>query len=677
MKRLLPVLAILLLFWNKAISQAPQIEWDKTIGGPYIDNLTAVLNTSDGGYILSGNSESTSSGDPDFWVIKLSSAGLLEWDQRIGGSSTDIVTSLQQSSDGGYILGGWSNSNASGDKSENSIGLYDFWVVKLSSTGLVEWDKTIGGSLNDQLYSLQQTRDGGYILGGRSNPNVSGNKSENSKGDYDYWVVKLSPMGVVEWDKTIGASLNEHLYAILQIRNGDYILGGFSNSNISGDKSENSKGTSDYWVVKLSSRGRVVWDKTIGGSSYDLLYTLQQTNDKGYILGGTSGSNISGDKSEHSRGISDYWVVKLSPSGQVEWDKTIGGSKDEFPFSVKQTEDGGYIFGGSSNSNASGDKSENSKGSFDYWLVRLSSTGTLIWDKTIGGSRDDLATSLALASDDGYILGGRSNSNASGNKSENSKGSFDYWVVKLSGDTDDRIAYEITGAIWSDQGSYRPIPWLRGRTQFSFAFFYDEKSEKPIGSGFIRLPKAPMYFRKSTLETLRFQGQRTILTGSGTVNMEGNYTFSIDYKDGYRDLVRIIIRDEAGEIFFDTQYGDEEGDYPTSIVGDFDSWFTNEGLPGSTMNDSMDEILADETQPRIYPNPSGANGFTYRLWSEENQKGMIQIFDMRGIEVFRLGVEINKGLNEVQIKRGLDNGNYLMRLSGHILNIQERLIVMQ
>ncbi|HNL06927.1 MAG TPA: hypothetical protein PKH93_05085, partial [Chitinophagales bacterium] len=177
---------------------------------------------------------------------------------------------------------------------------------------------TIGGSSEDYLQSLQQTTDGGYILAGYSNSSISGDKTTAPKGASDYWVVKLSTTGTIEWQNTIGGSGYEQLEAIQQTTDGGYILGGASSSGISGDKTEASKGSSDYWVVKISNVGDVSWERTIGGNGSDYLQDIQQTIDGGYILGGSSTSGISGDKTEASYpdffglGAGDFWIVKLS-----------------------------------------------------------------------------------------------------------------------------------------------------------------------------------------------------------------------------------------------------------------------------------------------------------------------------------------------------------------------------
>jgi hypothetical protein len=418
------------------------IEWDNTIGGSAFDGLRSVIQTSDGGYLLGGRSQSPASGDKtensqggnDYWVVKLDASGTVQWDNTIGGSASDFLNSVIQTSDGGYLLGGFSNSPASGDKTENSQGDNDYWVVKLDASGAVEWDNTIGGSSEDELYSVIQTIDGGYLLGGRSESSASGDKTENSQGGRDYWVVKLDGSGAVQWDNTIGGSSGDNLNSVIQTSDGGYLLGGESSSPASGDKTENSLGNDDYWVVKLDGSGAVEWDHTIGGSNSDQLNSVVQTIDGGYLLGGRSNSPASGDKTENSQGSDDYWVVKLDGSGAVEWDNTIGGSGSDLLLSVVQTIDGGYFLGGESVSDASGDKTENSLGLRDYWVVKLDGSGAVEWDNTIGGSSNDELYSVTQTSDNGYLLGGRSDSPVSGDKTEASQGSFDYWVVKLEGD---------------------------------------------------------------------------------------------------------------------------------------------------------------------------------------------------------------------------------------------------
>ena len=435
------IIYFILISTHLSFSQAPAIEWQNTIGGSSDDNLYSIQQTSDGGYILGGYSSSGISGDKteaslggvDYWVVKLNSSGAIEWQNTIGGSSDDWLRSLQQTTDGGYILGGYSSSGISGDKTEALLGGFDYWVVKLNSSGAIEWQNTIGGSSDDYLTTLRQTTEGGYIVGGYSYSGISVDKTEEKLGVSDYWVLKLNSSGAIEWQNTIGGSNSDFLKSLRQTTDGGYIVGGYSYSGISGDKAEISMGSSDYWVLKLNSSGAIEWQNAIGGNYGDELTSLQQTTEGGYIVGGNSTSGISGDKTEATLGNWDYWVVKLNSSGVIEWQNTIGGSGGDGLYSLQQTVDGGYILGGGSASGISGDKTETLVGSSDYWIVKLNSSGVIESQIGIGGDGHDDLYSLQQTTDGGYILGGWSNSGISGDKTESSLGSYDYWLLKLEG----------------------------------------------------------------------------------------------------------------------------------------------------------------------------------------------------------------------------------------------------
>ncbi len=382
-------------------SQAPDIEWQNSIGGINADLLYSIAPTSDGGYILGGQSESGISGDKteaslgysDFWVIKLNSSGGIEWQNAIGGSAYETLYSISQTSDGGYILGGWSSSGISGDKTEANLGTNDYWAIKLNSTGGIEWQNTIGGSGIDRLYSIAQTDDGGDILGGTSDSGISGDKTEANLGIYtDYWIIKLNSAGDIMWQNTIGGNSQDELRSLSQTSDGGYILGGHSYTLvISGDKTEDNVGAgySDYWVIKLNSIGGIEWQNTIGGDKYEFLNSIAQTNDGGYILGGISTSGISGDKTEVNLGLNDYWAIKLNSTGDIEWQNTIGGSDYDVLYSIAETSDGGYILGGYTRSGISGDKTEASNGYYDIWVVKLIGVGCLPASEICNGIDDN------------------------------------------------------------------------------------------------------------------------------------------------------------------------------------------------------------------------------------------------------------------------------------------------
>jgi hypothetical protein len=420
---------------------APAVQWDKRFGGNSNEYLQSIIQTSDGGYLIGGTSFSGVSGDKtqaskggfDYWIVKLDASGTKQWDKTFGGSADDFLLSATQTSDGGYLIGGNSDSGISGDKTQAGKGASDFWVLKLDATGTKVWDKSFGGSNTDALNSVAQTSDGGYILGGHSYSGISGDKTQASKGDSDFWIVKLNASGTKLWDKAFGGTGFDESRVIVQTSDGGYLSGGWSDSGTSADKTQASKGFEDFWVIKLNASGVKVWDKTFGGSGSENLLSLAQTSDGGYILGGDSDSGISGDKTQASKGDSDYWVVKLDANGTKQWDRSIGGSADDFLLSLTQTADGGYMLGGRSDSGISGDKTQPSRGDFDYWVVKTDAGGTKLWDKALGGASEDVLNSLSKTSDGGFILGGESKSGLSGDKTQASQGLFDYWIVKLAG----------------------------------------------------------------------------------------------------------------------------------------------------------------------------------------------------------------------------------------------------
>ncbi len=414
-----------------SISQ-PAIQWQKSLGGSGVDYGGPIQQTNDGGFIVAGRPKSNDGdvsvnyGFEDYWIVKLNETGTIEWQKSLGGTASEIPQSILQTTDGGYIVAGFSTSN-DGDVSGNH-GSADCWVVKLTSIGTIEWQKSFGGTGYESAISIQQTNEGGYILAGYSNSNdgdVSGNH-----GNDDFWVAKLSVLGTLEWQKSLGGSSYDYGYFIEQTTDGGYILSGTSLSN-DGDVSGNHN-SQDCWVVKLTSVGTIEWQKSLGGSSADSGGPIQQTNDGGYIFAGMSSSN-DGDVSGNHGGL-DYWIVKLTSIGAIEWQKSLGGAGYEHLVSIQQTIGGGYIVSGYSDSN-DGDVSGN-HGSMDYWLVKLNNTGTTEWQKSLGGSFPEYASSIIQTNDGGFIVSGTSGSNdndVSGNHSTvDNYTSYDCWLVKLN-----------------------------------------------------------------------------------------------------------------------------------------------------------------------------------------------------------------------------------------------------
>ena len=388
---------------------------------------------------MSGDKTEDSNGELDIWIVKTDATGNIQWQNTIGGSGSDGLWTIQQTADGGYILGGNSTSPASGDKTEGSNGDYDLWILKTDATGNIQWQNTIGGSGSDGLYAIEQLADEGFMIGGYSDSPLSGDKAENSNGGYDYWILKTDATGNIEWQNTIGGAMDDFLFSMDQTTDGGYILAGSSESSISGDKTENSVGA-DYWMVKTDGTGNIQWQNTIGGDGYDAPCSVQQTADGGYMLGGYSTSDNTGDKTELSNGGNDYWIVKTDATGNIEWQNTIGGAYDETLNSIMQTADGGYVLGGFSPSPISGDKTEDSNGVDDYWILKCDPNGTIEWENTIKAVGADQLFCVQETSDGGYILGGYSDSPISDDKTEDSNGLIDYWIVKFASDGPSSVA---------------------------------------------------------------------------------------------------------------------------------------------------------------------------------------------------------------------------------------------
>lgn len=447
------------------------ILWQNTIGGNDADFLTSVSTTTDGGFIVGGYSLSEISGDKtediissfykeDFWVLKLNNLGFIEWQKTIGTGGIDKLESIKQTTDGGYIVGGYTYPDMFGNI------MADYWAIKLDATGNIEWENKIGGDNEDVLTAIKQTADGGYILGGYSHSDSTGDKTEDTVGstpdadtDYeDYWVVKLNSSGNIEWQNTIGGNYHDQLYDVIQTLNGNYILVGWSESNISGDKTENTIGASqydDFWVVKLNSSGNIIWENTIGGDYDDVAMSVVEAADGGYVIAGSSESNISGDKTENAQGQAsnnDYWVVKLNTLGNIEWQNTIGGSLNDELSGIAKLTNGGYILGGSSTSKANGDKTETTLAR-DYWIVKINNNGVIEWDNTIKSNKADVLTSIATTANNTIVVGGFSSSGISGDKTENQIGSLDYWILEVSEPT-----LNIRGNNFEDSVLVYPIP---------------------------------------------------------------------------------------------------------------------------------------------------------------------------------------------------------------------------
>lgn len=361
-------------------------EWESTLGLRG-ESLIDIKQSPDGGYVIGASTSDAGAPPPTVRIIRLDSSGQVSWEKGYGKGGPDGLISIAATLDGGYIVGAVTVPTNSGQR--------DFWAIKLDRNGDKQWDKTFGGGGSDQLSKAQQTSDGGYILCGSSASQADGNKTSPNFGAEDYWVVRLDGSGNKLWEKSYGSSQGEGATSISQTADGGFLIGGYSLSPAGGNKSSPSWGNYDFWIVCADSNGEKLWDKTFGGSQADGLTDIQQTWDEGYVLAGSSGSGVDGNKTSLNFGADDFWVVRLDASGNKLWEKSFGGYERDFATAIRQTVDGGYIVSGGS---YSGPSRLNSDG----WVIRLDSNGEKLCDQFFGG----YVHSLQQTSDGGYILGG-------------------------------------------------------------------------------------------------------------------------------------------------------------------------------------------------------------------------------------------------------------------------------
>ncbi len=406
------------------ISAAPQV-WQIFLGGDREDYAESVVQTSDGGYIVAGYSDSEDIPGHIYWndcyVTKLDAAGSLDWQKIFGGGGSDYAYAIQQTSDGGYIVAGRSLSDDIPDCVNQ--GLNDCYIVKLGPGGSVEWQKMFGGNRSEAAHSIRQTADGGYVIAGYSGSEDIPGCPLN--GVTDAYVAKLDAGGSVEWQKMFGGSDTDRGTSIWFTSDGGYVVSGWSAStDIAGCT---NSGLEDFYIMKLNSAGTVQWQKMIGGSQYEKAYSVQQTFDGGYIVAGDSRSTDIPGCANH--GENDSYVMKLDTNGVVEWQKMFGGGQGDRAYSVRQTSDGGYVFAGHSSSKDIPGCPGADPSYDDFYLVKLDASGAAQWQKMYGGNYGDYANSVEQTSDGGYVLAGWSGSTNIPGCTD--YGLEDFYIVKL------------------------------------------------------------------------------------------------------------------------------------------------------------------------------------------------------------------------------------------------------
>lgn len=430
MRKLILSLGILLCS-GTSFSQVYHVLWEKSFGGSSSDLFRKIQKTSDGNYIVAGHTKSddgdgvSNHGVPstaDFLLVNINNSGVLNWRRCFGGSSNEYAYDVKQATDNGYFITGYTTSNDG--QVTGYHGAQDMWVVRTDADGVILWEKCIGGSSADLGTSICATADGGCLVGGLTN---------SKDGDItdtvgSFWVVKLAASGNIEWQRNLGSTDNDVAYDVLQKSNGHYIVAGYTASV---DAEATSHGEQDGWVLELDDTGAVVWGKTYGGSKNDLFYTIKPALGGGYYVGGSAQStdgHVTGNHGGTINGAGDAWLVKIDDTGSIVWQKPYGGSKDESITGIDISTDSTVFVAAWTNS-TNGDVSFK-KDSTDYWRLIIDKNGNIENEKTVGGSSYEVANGIVATEDKSCIMVGYTNS-TNGDIST-PLGGLDGWVVKIA-----------------------------------------------------------------------------------------------------------------------------------------------------------------------------------------------------------------------------------------------------
>ena len=449
-------LFLISLFTNQLFPQTPDTIWTKTFGGTNIDIGHCVKETADSGYIITGYTRSFGlfSGR-NVWLIKTDKNGNEEWNNTFGGNNDEEGYSVQQTTDGGFIIAGYTKSFGAG--------LNDVFLIKTDALGNQLWIKTFGGAQDDEGYSVLETNDGGYLIGGVT--------SSYGAGSRDMWMIKTDPAGNLVWQKTHGGLSSDGAWSVDKTSDGGFILTGWTFSNGPG-------ALGNAWLVKTDSAGNQQWNRYFGGNDVDRGYAVKQTADGGYILTGYTDS--------FGAGLYDMLLIKTDTSGNAQWTKTFGGTGRDYGNSVQQTSDGGFIVLGYTLSfGAGGD---------DVYLVKTDANGNEEWSKTFGGSASDVGFFISQTNDGSFIITGHTLSFGAG--------VHDVWLLKI----DNVIPVELISFTVELYGNDVKLLWLTSTETNNQGFEIEKLKDSDIE-------------RLNDWETIGF------VPGFGTTTQVNNYFF--------------------------------------------------------------------------------------------------------------------------------------------------------
>ncbi len=446
------------LIWILYLDKKGNKVWDKILGGKDWDNASAVKQTIDGDFIVVGYTKEKGAGEKDLWILKIDKKGEIIWERVYGNMGNDEALSVQNTTDGGYIIAGYTVSFEADIK--------DGWLLKVDRNGNLPgsmevksgtyqyasgmayshiWNITYGSKDNEKVLCSAGTPDNGYILAGYSAVGKYEGREAliikiNRKGDQqwskvykwgrenqvnallrnkdnryigvgyvisedkdnsDIWVFEFNNKGEIVWNKIIGGEAEEKANAVCQTEDGGYMIAGFIHSKEDGEQ--------DMWIIKLDKKGKMIWEKKFNGKGDDEAFSILPAGGDQYIV---AGNTFSKEEAQ-----SDIWILKLAPDGEIVREMTYGGIKNDGVYSMQRTSRGGYIAAGYTRSE---------KGDSDFLIIRLSRNGNIIWSETYSRSMYDAAWCITQTKEEGFIAAGTTLSKGAGGR--------DIWILRLDGD---------------------------------------------------------------------------------------------------------------------------------------------------------------------------------------------------------------------------------------------------
>lgn len=362
-----------------------QLTWEHTYGGSGRDEATHIAPTSDGGAVIAGDRTQDGTSNVDAWVIRLDKQGSTVWERTWGGPDDEHVEDVRATTDGEFIV--------TGETQGATIGLGQVWVSKLDGDGKTVWMHTYDSGRKGAAHSVLPTADGGYVVAGTEPGRVA--------NYYDGWVAKIDAQGKLEWEYTYGGADDESIAAIRDTPDGGFVFVGATQSE--------GEGRTDAWIVKLDGSGQMQWEHTYGSPQPDEAMDVVTLSDQGFIVAGWTDRKVDRDKR-------DGWLLRLDAKGERIWEHTYGGREADLAYSIRPTNDGGFVVAGATASFG--------EGRMDAWVFKVDKDGNQLWNQALGGKDDEQATAVEPMLDGAFVVAGREASHGAGRE--------DAWILRLN-----------------------------------------------------------------------------------------------------------------------------------------------------------------------------------------------------------------------------------------------------